>query len=49
MSEIERAVGVLDSFSVRKMLIETQDYILYAQKESLQATTVKDPRLAVSR
>lgn len=36
LSEIENAVGVLDSLTIRKMLIEMQDFILQSQKESLQ-------------
>lgn len=49
LSEIERAIGVLDSISIRKMLMETQDYILQSQKESTQTARLNDSRLAVSR
>lgn len=49
LSEIERAIGVLDSISIRKMLIDTQDYILLSQKNSLETARVDDPRAALSR
>jgi hypothetical protein len=46
--EIERAVGVLDSLSIRKMLIETQDYILESQKDSLRTARMNAPCSEVS-
>ena len=49
LSEIGRAIGVLDSISIRKMLIETQDYILQSQRESTRTARLNDSRLAVSR
>lgn len=49
LSEIERAIGVLDSISIRKMLMETQDYILQSQKESTQAVRSNDSRAALIR
>lgn len=49
LSEIERAVGVLDSISIRKMVIETQDYILESQKEAAQTARLKDPQITASR
>ena len=36
LSEIERAIGILDSISIKRMLIETQEYILQSQKESVR-------------
>jgi hypothetical protein len=44
LSEIERAIGVLDSFSVRRMVIETQDYILQLQGESVKDAQLNDSR-----
>jgi hypothetical protein len=49
LSEIERAIGVLDPFSIRKMIIETQDYVLQYQKESAQTPRPSNPRIALSR
>ncbi|HEV2133303.1 MAG TPA: hypothetical protein VGR47_03495 [Terracidiphilus sp.] len=36
LTEIERSIGVVDTLSLRRMIIETQDYILQNQKESMQ-------------
>lgn len=36
LTEIERSIGVVDTVSLRRMIIETQDYILQNQKESIQ-------------
>ena len=49
LSEIERAVGVLDLISIRRMVHETQDYILQSQKESAQAVRVNETRIAMVR
>lgn len=49
LQEIERAIGVLDSFSIKRMLIDMQDHILESQKESLQTARVKETRVAESR
>ena len=45
ISEIERAVGVLDYVSIKRMLHETQDYILQSQKESIQANRLHESRI----
>lgn len=50
LSEIESAVGVLDSLTIRKMLIDTQDFILQFQKESLQSIrNMQDQPFAMRR
>lgn len=49
LHEIERAIGVLDFISIKKMIIETEDYILNSQKESVQTARVNETRVAVSR
>lgn len=49
LSEIERAVGVLDLISIKRMVRETQDYILQSQKESTQAVRVNETRIAMVR
>lgn len=49
LSEIERAIGVLDYISLRKMVIETQDYILGSQKETARPLPSSWPRMAASR
>jgi PHD/YefM family antitoxin component YafN of YafNO toxin-antitoxin module len=36
LTEIERAIGVVDTLSLRRMIVEAQDYILQSQKETLQ-------------
>ena len=35
LTEIERSIGVVDTLSLRTMVLEAQDYILNSQKESL--------------
>lgn len=49
LSEIERAVGVFDSISIRRMLIETQDYILQAQKDAAQSARMKELRTILGK
>ena len=44
LTEIERAIGVVDTLSLRRMIIETQDYILQDQKESILQLRQKPPR-----
>lgn len=44
LNEIERAIGVVDTLSLRRMIIETQDYILQNQKESILELRQKPPR-----
>jgi hypothetical protein len=34
--EIERAIGICDSLSIRKMIIEAEDYVLQSQKEQVE-------------
>ncbi|HEX8711034.1 MAG TPA: hypothetical protein VF730_04110 [Terracidiphilus sp.] len=34
--EIERAIGVVDSLSLRKMVVEAQEVVLQAQKQAIQ-------------
>ena len=36
LTEIERSIGVVDVLSLRKMILEAQDYILQCQKESIE-------------
>lgn len=36
LTEIERSIGLVDTLTLRRMIIETQDYILQNQKESMQ-------------
>lgn len=33
--EIERAIGVVDSLSLRKMVVEAQEAVLQAQKQAI--------------
>jgi hypothetical protein len=44
LTEIERAIGNVDTLSLRCMIIETQDYILQDQKESVQQLRQKPSR-----
>jgi hypothetical protein len=48
LSEIERAIGILDSISIRRMVIETQDYILQSQKKSIETVGLRDLQRAAS-
>ncbi len=43
LTEIERSLGVVDTLSLRRMIIETQDYILQNQKESVQQLRQSSP------
>ena len=36
LTEIERAIGVVDTLSLRKMIVEAQEYVLQSQKENIQ-------------
>lgn len=49
LHEIERAIGVLDFISIRKMIIETEDYILKSQEEFAKTARVNETRMALSR
>lgn len=49
LTEIERAIGVRDSISIRKMIMEAEDYILESQRLSLQTARSDDPRMALGR
>jgi hypothetical protein len=49
LAEIERAIGVLDSLSVKRMVIDAQDYILESQKESGRTARSNDPRIDASK
>lgn len=49
LTEIERAIGVRDSVSIRKMIMEAEDYILESQRLSLQTARSDDPRMALGR
>lgn len=44
LTEIERAIGVVDTLSLRRMIIDAQDYILRDQKESVQQLRQKPPQ-----
>jgi hypothetical protein len=48
LTEIERSIGVVDTMTLRRMIIETQDYILQHQKESIQQLRQKPPREAAA-
>ena len=48
LSEIEQAIGVLDSISVRRMVMEAQDYILQSQKEAAQIVRLNEQRSVVN-
>lgn len=45
LCEIEAAIGVLDSLSIRRMICETQDYILESQKKLIQGAGPKNLQL----
>lgn len=36
LCEIEAAIGVADPLTLRRMIVETQDYILEVQRESVE-------------
>lgn len=36
LTEIDRAIGIVDSITLRKMIHELQDDILHSQKESIE-------------
>ena len=48
LCEIERAIGVSDSNSVREMVMEVQDFILQSQKDSVSAARLNSSRIALS-
>lgn len=45
LHEIERAIGVLDYISVKKMLIEMEDYVLRLHKESVHKALSHETRV----
>lgn len=47
LTEIERSLGVVDTLSLRRMIIETQDYILESQKESVQQLRQSSPHTSL--
>ena len=49
LTEIERAIGVRDSLSIRRMIMDAEDYILESQRLSLQTARTDDPRMALGR
>lgn len=44
LTEIERAIGVVDSLSLRKMILEAQDFILQSQKQNVEELRLHLPR-----
>lgn len=36
LTEIERAIGAVDAITLRRMVIETQEYVLQSQKEGVE-------------
>jgi hypothetical protein len=48
LTEIERSIGLVDTLSLRRMIIETQDYILQNQKESMQQLRQRPSRAAAA-
>lgn len=46
LQEIERAIGVLDAVSIRRMIIEAEDCVLDLQKELLKASRLREARTA---
>ncbi|HEV2324444.1 MAG TPA: hypothetical protein VGS10_10895 [Terracidiphilus sp.] len=44
LTEIERSIGVVDTLSLRRMILEAQDYILRSQKETIQQLRQKPPK-----
>lgn len=39
--EIERAIGVLDAVSLRRLVMEAEEYVLQYEKSSLQVLQLK--------
>jgi hypothetical protein len=48
LTEIEPAVGILDSLSIRRMVIGAQDNIVQSQKESVETIRLRDSLPAAS-
>lgn len=46
LTEIERAIGVVDTLSLRRMIVEAQDYVLESQKVAVQELRQKSMRAA---
>lgn len=46
LREIERAIGVLDAVSIRRMIIEAEDCVLDLQKELLKDSRLHEARTA---
>lgn len=44
LTEIERSIGVVDTLTLRRMILEAQDYILRSQEESIQQLRQKAPQ-----
>ena len=44
LTEIDRAIGVVDSITLRKMVHELQDDVLHSQKESIEELRKKKLR-----
>lgn len=44
LTEIERSIGVVDTLTLRRMILEAQDYILRSQEESIQQLRQKTPQ-----
>lgn len=44
--EIERAIGVLDALSIRRMIIEIEDYVLRLEKEVFEMARRRDVHAA---
>lgn len=45
LHEIERAIGALDSISLRKMIIDAEDFVVQSQKHSVQTARSSDLRM----
>lgn len=48
LHEIERAIGVLDAVSIRRMVIEAEDCVLDLQRELLKASLLRETRTTAS-
>ena len=46
LREIERAIGVLDTVSIRRMIIETEDCVFELQKDVVRTTRLNGTRTA---